>query len=71
MSNWIGKVETQNEDTDNILITHDLQDCIDESLDFNFNNVFASPNNKFNDNIKIENLDGCIQTIEHNEENVG
>lgn len=70
MSNWTGKVETQNEETD-IVITHDLQDCIDESLDFNFNNVFARSFNRFQDNVKAEKLDGCMQTIEHNEENVG
>lgn len=70
MSNWNGKVETQNEESD-ILVTHDLQDCIDESLDFNFNNVFAPSINRFPDNVKSETLDGCIQTIVHNEENVG
>lgn len=70
MSNWIGKVETQNEESD-ILVTHDLQDCIDESLDFNFNNVFAPSNNRPPDNIKSEKLNGYLQTIEHNEENVG
>lgn len=70
MSNWTGKVETQHEETD-IVITHDLQDCIDESLDFNFNNVFAPSFNRFQNNVKTEKLDGCMQTIEHNEENVG
>lgn len=70
MSNWIGKVETQNEESD-IVITHDLQDCIDESLDFNFNNVYVPSFNRFPENVKNEKLDGYIQTIEHNEENVG
>lgn len=70
MSNWISRVEIKNEEA-NIVTTHDLQDCIDESLDFNFNNVFAPSFNKFPENIKNETLNGCIQTIEHNEENVG
>lgn len=70
MSNWIGKVETQNEETD-IVVTHDLQDCIDESLDFNFNNVFVPSNNRLPDNVKSENVNGYLQTIEHNEENIG
>lgn len=70
MSNWTTKVEKKNEET-NIVTTHDLQDCIDESLDFNFNNVFVPCFNRFPENIKSETIDGCIQTIEHNEENVG
>lgn len=70
MSMWTGKVKIKNEET-NIVTTHDLQDCIDESLDFNFNNVFVPSFNRFSENIKRETLDGCIQTIEHNEENVG
>lgn len=69
MSNCTGKVETKNEETD-IVITHDLQDCIDESLDFNFNNVFVPSYNRFQDP-KSDKLEGCLQTIEHNEENVG
>lgn len=70
MSNWIGKVEIQNEESD-IVITHDLQDCLDESLDFNFNNVYVPSFNRFPENIKNEKSDGYIQTIEHTEENVG
>lgn len=70
MSNRTGKLEKNDEET-NIVTTHDLQDCFDESLDFNFNNVFVSSFNRFPENIKSETLDGCIQTIEHNEKNVG
>ncbi|KAK4879150.1 hypothetical protein RN001_007296 [Aquatica leii] len=36
MENWLK--EKQN--FDNILVTHDLEDCIDESLDYSFNKVY-------------------------------
>lgn len=36
-----GTVETENSNNfGNILVTHDLQDCIDESLDFSLNKVY-------------------------------
>lgn len=54
MTSWIGKVENQlhqNEQFDNnIVLTHDLQDCLDESLDFNFNKVYSD-----SDNISLDN----------------
>ncbi|XP_028137283.2 zinc finger protein 236-like [Diabrotica virgifera virgifera] len=60
MATWIGKVENQVklEQFDNIVLTHDLQleDCLSESLDFKFNNVYSDsdisdvPTDKENDN---------------------
>ncbi|XP_018569682.1 uncharacterized protein LOC108909754 [Anoplophora glabripennis] len=71
---WIEKMD-QNENSSNILVTHDLQDCLDESLDFNFNNVYVpisdNQNTKFLDNIKTEKSYSYIGKIEHNDENVG
>lgn len=71
---WIEKMD-QNENSNNIVVTHDLQDCLDESLDFNFNNVYVpiseSQNAKFLDNIKSEKSYSYIGKIEHNDENVG
>lgn len=71
---WIEKMD-QNENSNNIVVTHDLQDCLDESLDFNFNNVYVpiseSHNTKFSDTIKPERSYSYIGKIEHNDENVG
>lgn len=67
MSNCIVKLENHNEEPE-ISLTHDLQDCIEESLDFNFNNVFASSSNRSSGDEKIGTY---LQTIEHSEENVG
>lgn len=73
MSSWTGKSENQNEESKIDVVTHDLQDCLDESLDFNFNNVYASPYDKIEDN--NENAKSpkstYIQKIDHKEEDVG
>nr|XP_023021739.1 regulatory protein ADR1-like isoform X1 [Leptinotarsa decemlineata] len=74
MATWIGKLENQNPNNDNfenIVLTHDLQDCLEESFDFNFNNIYSSddkiPNKIDSSNpkqaIKIKNLekDGFVQ----------
>ncbi|KAJ8948888.1 hypothetical protein NQ318_005509 [Aromia moschata] len=75
MATWIGKVENQDENSNNIVVTHDLQDCLDESLDFNFNSVYVPISNssdiKFSDHIKPEKSNTYIGKIEHNDENVG
>lgn len=42
MASWTGKVQSGNgENSNNISITHDLQDCIDDNLDFNYNTVYS------------------------------
>ncbi|KAJ8985567.1 hypothetical protein NQ317_011527 [Molorchus minor] len=72
---WIGKVENQDENSNNIVVTHDLQDCLDESLDFNYNNVYVPVSNysdiKFSDRIKSEKSNTYIGKIEHHDEDVG
>lgn len=74
MSTWTGKVEDQNEESKIDLVTHDLQDCLDESLDFNFNNVYASSYDEIEENNENSNPQkpaSYIKKIEHQEENVG
>ncbi|KAJ8910992.1 hypothetical protein NQ315_010821 [Exocentrus adspersus] len=71
---WIEKMD-QNENSSVIVVTHDLQDCLDESLDFNFNSVYVPLSNdqnaKLSDNIKSERVSSYIGKIEHNDENIG
>ncbi|KAF5269182.1 hypothetical protein FQR65_LT02482 [Abscondita terminalis] len=67
MENWLKEKHT-NENFDNILVTHDLEDCIDESLDYSFHKVYeelpASNYGQFDDKDKtnsvfIEKLQDC------------
>ncbi|CAH1953642.1 unnamed protein product [Acanthoscelides obtectus] len=69
MSKWMRKSESENEASNHIVVTHDLQDCLDESLDFNFNNIYVPSNEKRNDQLDSDNH--FIGKIEHAEENVG
>nr|CAI5866564.1 unnamed protein product [Callosobruchus analis] len=69
MSSWMGKSETENEDPSNIILTHDLQDCLEESLDFNFDNVYIPSNEKHDDKLGSDNH--FVGKLEHAEESVG
>ncbi|KAF5296830.1 hypothetical protein FQA39_LY12348 [Lamprigera yunnana] len=61
MENWLkDKESNEDENFDNILVTHDLEDCIDESLDYSFNKVYEElPIGNYKekpDTVFIENL---------------
>ncbi|XP_056630391.1 protein cubitus interruptus [Diorhabda sublineata] len=47
MASWIGKVQNQfkNEQINNIVLTHDLQDCLDDSIDIKFNDLYSNTEN--------------------------
>ncbi|KAG5900033.1 hypothetical protein JTB14_009111 [Gonioctena quinquepunctata] len=75
MATWIGKLENKtphNDSFDNIVVTHDLQDCLDESFDLNFNNIYSSDENistnrnvsESKQDIKIENF-GKTGFVQH------
>lgn len=75
MASWNEKVLNTNETfNNNIVVTHDLQDCIDESLDFHFDNVYNNQetitnHTKLNtDKTKPQTYIGNIQ---ENDENAG
>ncbi|CAH0556849.1 unnamed protein product [Brassicogethes aeneus] len=55
MASWTGKVQNGNCDNySNISITHDLQDCIDDSLDFNYNTLYSESQTVIQENIKVK-----------------
>ncbi|CAH1183440.1 unnamed protein product [Phaedon cochleariae] len=78
MAAWIGKLENQNQSDNfnNVVVTHDLQDCLDDSLDFNFN-IYAIENDRETDisgnaTIKssdksgnVENVEGSVGYVQH------
>lgn len=47
MASWIGKVQNQfkNAQVENIVLTHDLQDCLDDSIDIKFNDLYSETDN--------------------------
>lgn len=71
MASWNEKVLNTNETfNNNIVVTHDLQDCIDESLDFSFDNVYNN-HETTNSNNKTNKLQTYIGNIQSNNENAG